>query len=78
VILITFLKLRATDALRLLFRDRIAGVLLFRNALFSRSPARAPRCFFASYFFVQCHQVQLIHDPRAHLHHPVPMPPPFF
>ncbi len=36
-------------------------------------PAKLQRLL-APHPFVQGHHLQLIHDPRAHLHYPVPMP----
>jgi hypothetical protein len=34
----------------------------------------SPQLFLAAQSFVQRHRLQLVHNPRARLHHPVPMP----
>jgi hypothetical protein len=47
----------------------------FQQEIFQLLPSSfSPQSFLASYFFVESHGLQLVHQPRAHLHHAMPMP----
>jgi len=38
------------------------------------APTFSPQLLLAKQAFVQCYRLQLVHDPRTRLHHPMPMP----